>query len=1066
MPANSRDAQRALAADLERAAPGAVRIDRLTRILYSTDASNYQIAPFAVVTPRHADEVSAVVAVCAEHNVPITARGGGSSLAGQSIGSGVILDCAPHLHDIAIDPEAHLAKVGPGAVLDSLNRAAAVHGLAFGPDPASADRACLGGVIGTNATGSHSIVHGTAVDHLAAAQVVLADGRSTRLDGPLDAAEVARRADRDGLEGAVYRGLAEIERDRRELIRRRFPRYWRRAGGYHLDRLVGLRPLGPPHEVGLDKAVSQEAVPQEVVPREVVSITAESGSELLEVGGGSLNPLVLLAGSEGTLAIATRLELALSPRPKITGLLIAHFDHPLDPFRAVPALLATRPTAVELVDQLLIDLARQAPGFAVDAAFVQGRPAALLAVEYAGASEAEVAAGMEAGERALVREGFRGPFVRAVSAADQARLWRVRKAGLGLLMRMRGDWKPVAGIEDTAVPPAVLADYMRDVRALLDRHGVRAAFYAHASAGCIHLRPILNLKSTAGVSMLAELASEMVELVLTYGGVNASEHGDGLARSAFNERLFGTEIYELLRLVKRTFDPQGILNPGKIVDAPPITQDLRWSSGYEVVNPSGLRFDYPDDGDFAHAVDQCNGSGVCRKLELGTMCPSYMVTLDERHTTRARANALRAVLDGRMDVVGGRADVRIEDDSSSPAPPAAQGRAAALASDEVADVMDLCIGCKACKTECPSGVDMARLKIEATAAHVAQHGARPRARLFAGIHELDRRLAPWSRWVNWAMTRLWGRPFARLGAWALGIDPDRRFPLLAEETFDQWWRRTHGDEEAGTDGRIETSGDSAIREGFHPRSSDHPTVVFFPDTFTTYHEPHIGRATVSVVEAAGYHVMVPAHRCCGRPALSQGLVDAAMADMRANVAVLAPLARLGFPILIAEPSCASAFRDELPDLLTKPAERADAHLVAAAVRTVDEFVADLPADQLVLAAGPTHALLHVHCHQRALAGIGPSIQALKRVPGLAVTETDAGCCGMAGAFGYEAEHAAISVAMAERKLAPAVRAAGGRMVVAAPGASCRQQIGYVTGRRAVHPVEVVAGCLVGSGEAR
>ena len=599
-------------------------------------------------------------------------------------------------------------------------------------------------------------------DHVRAAEVVLADGSLARLS-PDVASSTAPAAAPDSALARILAGLLDLAQTDGPTIRSRFPRYWRRSGGYNLDRLV-------------------EAADQELV-----------------------HPLCLLAGSEGTLAVATRLELNLVPLPAARGLIVAHFADPLDPYRAVEPLLAVediyglRPTAIELVDRLLIALARQASGFAADLRWVQGDPAALLVVEYAGSSPFEVAAGMAAGETALRHSGFMGPIVRALTASDQASVWRVRKAGMGLLMRMRGDAKPVAGLEDTAVPVDHLADYMTEIHRLLADAGVTAAFYAHASAGCIHLRPILDLKAATGVRLLSDLGEAMADLAVRYGGVNSSEHGDGLARSAYNRRVFGDDIHRLFTDVKHLFDPQGTLNPGKIVGAPGPTEHLRYGAGYRSASPPSV-FAYPLDGDLAHAAEQCNGTAVCRKLDTGAMCPSYMVTLDERHTTRARANALRATISSH------RSD---------------------LASDDLAEVMDLCVGCKACKSECPSGVDVARLKIEVSAARAAARGLPLRAHLFARVHGLSRWLStsPWP--VKHAFNLLQSaHPLARAIAAQLGLAPTHPLPQLAPEPFDRWV----GSAPCGQIDPHGTFGGPRIR----PQSPSSAWIPFFPSRLRAF----------------------------------------------------------------------------------------------------------------------------------------------------------------------------------------------------------------------------------------
>ncbi len=1009
---------RELEAELRKAGVGDLRFDRLARVLYSSDASSFQVEPLGVACPRDADEVAAVVGVCGRLGVPISARAGGTGLAGQALGDGLVLDTARHMRGLVISGDGRRAIAEPGVVLDRLNREAAKRGLRFGPDPASSDRACVGGVVATNATGARSVKQGMASDHLKAAEAVLSDGSRVDMRQRFPS-ELEVGLERGGREAAAHLAVARILREGVEDIRRDFPRYWRRAGGYNLDRVV-QRALGSDvlpwwQERPMAKWSfrftfrSRTSIRVDSERPEATRVTELPLDDLIP---GPINLADLLAGSEGSLAIATSLELGLVPLPGARGLLILAFDSLAEALEAVPVLLESRPSAIELVDRSLLQLARQAPGHARDLSWIEGDPAALLIVEQEGGSEAHVA-GLLRGTRAKAEKaGIRGSARLALRPEDQARVWRARKAGLGLLARRRGDHKPVAGIEDTAVPPERLAGYMAEVGALLRELAVEASFYAHASAGCIHVRPILNLKTARGVSTLDHLSEAVFELVLKHGGVPSSEHGDGLARSGFNARLFGPAVYGMFKDIKRAFDPERILNPGKVVGPLPSAEQLRYGPGYRAVSPPS-QLAYPLDGDLAHAVEQCSGIGVCRKLDVGAMCPSYMLTLEERDSTRGRANALRAALDGRLPDGG-------------------------LAGDAVHQAMDLCIGCKACKTECPAGVDMARLEIETKAARGAARGFPLRAHVFARIHTIDRLLSRAPRLAN----RLLASRASRALAPRLGIHPDRRLPGLAVQTLDRWW----GEQRSPQSKRSDTGSSRRL--------------VLFADTFTTFHEPEIGQAVVQLARTAGYRVEIPARRrCCGRPALSQGLVDLARRDLRANLALLAPHARAGRPILVPEPSCASVFRDELPDLLTGAGERDDALRLSEAVLTVEEWLAGLPAGALELRPGPQRALLHVHCHQRALVGIQPTLDALALIPSLRVEEPDAGCCGMAGAFGYELEHRDASLAMGRRKLAPAIEALDPRVPILAPGTSCRHQVADLTGRRALHPVQLLAGQL-------
>ncbi len=942
-----------------------VYLDDLTRTLYSTDASIYQVYPLAVVIPHTEEDLIAAVALAAEHELPLLPRGSGSSLAGQTVGQAVVLDTSKYLNRVLeLQPEARRVVVQPGIVLDHLNRFLRFHGLMFGPDPASAERATLGGMAGNNSTGAHSILYGMTVDHVLALDVVLADGSTARFEA-LDPAAWQAKARGDSLEARLYREIPAIIQDVADEIRARFPKHWRRSSGYNLNYLLR----------GLEQ--------------------------------GRLNLAQLVVGSEGTLAVIRRLTLNLVERPKRTGLVVVHCDDLIQAMHVnLAALECCAPSAVELMDRFLLDLARQVPAYARQMGFVQGNPEALMVVEFYGETEAEIVRKIEHLETHLRRRGLAHTFVRALTPEDQARVWYVRKVGLGLMMGIRGDFKPIPFIEDVAVPPEQLPDYVQDILDLMRRFDTRVAMYAHASAGCLHIRPFINLKDPAEVQKMAEIADAVADLALKYGGAMSGEHGDGLARSQFNERIFGPVLYQAMRRIKYTFDPQGRLNPGKVVDAPPMTENLRYGPDYRVrAFPTRLNWD--DFLGFDRAVEQCNGAGVCRKIGSGTMCPTYMATRDERDSTRGRANALRAWLSGKP---------------------------VALDDHQVYQVLKLCIGCKACKAECPSAVDMNKIKTEWTAWYYDRYGLPLRNRVLGHIHQLNRWLSPFAPLVNPVMR---SRVFRRVLARVLGLHPDRTLPLLARQTFLAWWKHRP------------------------PRSSpaSRGRVVLFPDTFITYNDPHIGRAAVEVLEALGYEVVVAEQRvCCGRPLLSQGLLEAARRNARHNVALLAAYARQGIPILGLEPSCILTIRDEYPDLVGTE----EARLVARHSMTLDEFLADLLSrepDALPFRAPRKPVYVHVHCHQKALVGPEPTLQVLRTL-GVDVRYIDAGCCGMAGAFGYEAEHYDLSVRIAEDRLLPALREAPDEAIVVANGTSCRHQIQDLAHREPVHLVEVLAAGLV------
>lgn len=974
---------RAFFADLGGRVEGDLRTDPLTRALYSTDASIYQAEPYGVLIARSAADLQAAVATAAEHRVPVLARTSGSSLAGQAVNEALVIDCSRWLDRVLeLDVEARRVRVEPGIVLDELNRRLRPHGLQFGPDPASSDRAAIGGIVSNDSTGSHSIRWGMTADHVLETGVVLADGSSARF-GPCTPAEALRRRGRPGLEGRVYRDLTALlaEPAARDAIRAGTPRHWRRCGGYNLDRL-----LGDPAAAG-------------------VVFHPARGER-----GDTLNLAELVCGGEGGLTVITDVTLGLVPLPAATALALAHFSSLDAALEAVPAMLETGPSAVELFDRMAIVLCRGVPAYArLLARFLDGDPDCVLITEYAGAGAAEAAAGVE---RLRARAAALGAVsvVAVTEPARQAEVWTVRKAGLGLLMSKKGDHKPIPFVEDAAVPVEHLAGYVAAIRDFCRGIGTEVACYGHASAGCVHLRPLIDAKTAAEVAKLPEILGFAVELLHGCGGSLSSEHGDGRARSWINERFFGPELYALYRRVKGAFDPANLLNPGTVVDAPAMTDKLRFGAGYRSL-PVVTELDFGRDLGFDRAVEMCNGAGVCRKRGGGTMCPSFMVTREEADSTRGRANALRAVLAGRL-------------------PPGE------LTGEAVAAAMDLCIQCKACKAECPSSVDMAKIKVEWLAQRHRRHGVPLRDRLFAGIARASRAASgPAAPLVNAVAG---SRPARAAMARWLGIDRNRSLPEVARRSFDRLFPRL-------------------------PRPAESPRgrAVLFVDTFANYHHPEVAVAAAELLVACGYRVEPSHHGCCGRPALSKGLVAEARRQARSTVDRLAPLAEAGLPIVGLEPSCLLTLRDEYRDLLPDDPR---VERVAAAAELLEEHLARLadPAAgglDLPFAGPPRRVLLHGHCHQKALVGTAPSRRALTLPPGWHVTEVDSGCCGMAGSFGYEAEHREISKAMAERRLLPAVRAAAPGVLIVAAGTSCRQQILDGTGRRALHPAEALRAAL-------
>jgi FAD/FMN-containing dehydrogenase/Fe-S oxidoreductase len=970
-----------LVEDLRRRVRGEVRFDAVSRALYSTDASIYEIEPIGVVLPRDADDVQAVLEITRAAKLPVLPRGGGTSLAGQTVGRAVVLDFSKYMNRVLeVNAAEGWARVEPGVVRSELSRVLGPTGLIFGPETSTQNRATLGGMIGNNSSGSRSIIYGKTVDHLEEVRAYLAGGQLITL-GPLSAEEVEARSHRDGAEGCLYREIPRIVEAHRADVARRFPQIMRRVSGYNLD---------------------------EFSP------------------GAPFNLAKLIVGSEGTLAVVTEAKVTLSRRPAATVLAILQFDDIIPALERTQEILETGPTAVELTDKIVLDMARQAREHSRKLTFIDGDPEAITIVEYGGESRESLLPRLDALETRLRGTGFRGTMLRIVDPAAQANVWAVREAGVGLLLGMKTARKPVAFVEDTAVPPERIAEYTRRFREIVERHGTRASFYGHASVGLLHTRPILDLKQARDVVSMREIAGEISDLVQEFGGALSGEHGDGLSRGAFIEKMFGPELYEAFRQVKQAFDPEGLMNPGKIVDAPPMDASLRYGPTYFAAEVSTVQ-DFTRDGGFTNAVELCSGIGACRKPRGGTMCPSYMVTLEEAHSTRGRANALREAISGHLP------------------PQSLTGKA-------LYEVMDLCIGCKACKAECPSNVDMAKLKHEFLTRYYDEHGLPLRARLFghvAAMGPLGSATAPLSNWLLGTRPLRWA-----LDRW-LGIDARRRLPAFAAQRFSRWFatrRPGLGAERVGSERGVRDGAHAALR-----RVPGGGRVLLLVDTFTEFYYPEIGQAAVRLLEAAGCEVGLAHTRCCGRPMISNGMLRQAQRLARANVAQLHPWAEQGIPLIGLEPSCAVTLKDEYPDL----APGADADTVARHTFLFEEFLSQLRAAGVSVPFVPQdrRVLLHGHCHQKAMVGTALSLDALRSVPGYAVEEVDSGCCGMAGSFGVEREHYEISLAMGERALFKAIRDLPADALIVAAGASCRQQITHGTGRRAVHLVEALSAGL-------
>ncbi|HYG87643.1 MAG TPA: FAD-linked oxidase C-terminal domain-containing protein [Azospirillum sp.] len=950
---------RALAERLKRALKGDVLFDPFSRGRYSTDASIYQLEPIGVVVPRDEEDAVAALRVAVEEGVPVLPRGGGTSQCGQTVGEALVIDTSKHLDALLfVDPEARTAVVQPGIVLDELNKKLKPLGLWFPVDVSTSAQATIGGMTGNNSCGTRSLRYGNMVHNVRAIDAWLADGTAVHLDG----GEPAPGRHRDLMD--AMRGIHAREADE---IAARFPKVRRRVGGYNLDQLGGERP----------------------------------------------NLAKLLVGSEGTLAFFRRIELSLSPLPRHKVLGICHFPTFRKAMESAQHIVALKPAAVELVDRTMIELGRDIPLFrATMDRFIIGEPDALLLVEFAGEDLDEEIRNLKGLVDLMGDLGLPNSVVEATDPAFQAAIWEVRKAGLNIMMSMKSEGKPVSFIEDCAVPLEHLADYTERLTAVFGKHGTAGTWYAHASEGCLHVRPVLNLKQELEVKKMRAIAEEAFALVREYKGSHSGEHGDGLVRSEFHEPMYGTRLIRAFKEVKAAFDPLGLMNPGKIVD-PPRMDDrtlFRFKPGYTPL-PVETALDWSEwSNGFLGAAEMCNNNGTCRKSDPNVMCPSYRVTRDEQHVTRGRANTLRLALSGQLGPDG-------------------------LTSDGLYDTLDLCVSCKGCKRECPTGVDMAKMKIEFLHHYRKRHGLPLRERLVAWLPRYAPQVSRFGRLAN-----------LRNAIPGLAVLMERITGFSRHRPLPHWHAKPFRDAQPARPG---TAGE----------------VVLFADCFNRWFEADNARAAVTVLQAAGYtvHPLLPGDGgrtlCCGRTFLSAGLVDEARTEQRRLLDAAMPFVKRGIPVVGLEPSCLLTLRDEVKSVLPG----ADSATLASHALLLEEFLDGLcAAGRLTLDLKPLpyrRALLHGHCHQKAFGAMGAVERVLRLIPGLEVSTIQSSCCGMAGAFGYQAEHYRVSMAMGEQALLPAARATGPDEVLVADGTSCRHQIRDGAGKEAVHVAVLLAQAL-------
>lgn len=967
---------------LQKQLTGKLYYDDMHRRLYATDASVYREIPLAVASPQNSDDIQLLVDFARQYKVPLLPRAAGTSLAGQCVGNGIVVDVSAMNQIIELNLEEKWVKVQPGVVRDELNHYLKPYGLFFAPETSTANRAMIGGMIGNNSCGANSIVYGSTRDHLLELHTVLSDGSKVHFT-PLNREQFRAKTIGSRLENALYRQIAQAlnHPENRREIEQQFPHpdIHRRNTGYALDVMLKTNVFG--------------------------------GDE-----NRPFNFCSLLAGSEGTLAFTIEAKLNLVPLPPPQKVLLcAHFSTLQQALQAVVLAMTYHPLACELMDKIVLDCASANIEQQKNRAFVVGDPQAILMIEFA-ADQREHAHQKAQQLASALQEQQLGYHFPILHEPDIKKVWELRKAGLGVLANIPGDAKPVAVIEDTAVRLSDLPDYIADFSAMMERHGQTSVYYAHAGAGELHLRPILDLKTEEGVALFRKIATETAQLVKKYGGSLSGEHGDGRVRAEFIPLMVGEKNYNLFRQIKATWDPHYLFNPQKITDALPIETHLRYEKG-QPTQQFDTVFDFSTEGGILRAAEKCNGSGDCRKLPLsgGTMCPSYMATRQEKDTTRARANMLREIL------TLNQTEMPFNDPG-------------------LHNVMDLCLGCKGCKSECPSNVDMATLKAEFMHHYQIANGISKRTKMIANFGKLNR-LGSLSPFLSNFF--LQNNTLSGIFKRAIGIAPQRSLPPLSRQTLRRWYQKN----------------EKKLNQIANPKG----TVYLFADEFTNYTDAHVGIAAISLLSTLGYQVLLPEHADSARTYLSKGLLNEARQLAIENIALFTPLITAETPLLGIEPSAILGFRDEFPKLVPPDMQDSAQH-IAPHCLLIEEFLmreverGNITPEQFT--DKPQHILLHAHCHQKAIASANPTAWALSLPRNYSVELIPSGCCGMAGSFGYEAEHYELSMQVGELVLLPKVRQASPETLIAAPGTSCRHQIADGAARKALHPVEILWGAVV------
>ncbi len=936
---------------------GDVLLDDYSLGMYATDASIYQIKPIAIVLPKHSKDVKQAISLAYENNITILPRGAGTSLAGQTVGESMVLDFSKYMNQILeVNVKEKWVRVRPGMARDDLNHVLKEHGLHFAPDPATSSRANVGGMVGNNSSGTKSILFGKTVDHILEASILLADGVEMQLknypkEHYLDIAQQSNR------EGEIYEKVRTIVETHSEEIKARFPKVMRRVGGYNLDEFVHT------DQWNLSK---------------------------------------LICGSEGTLATTLELKLNLVDLPKYKSICVVHFEDLLEAISAVETMFPFKPSAVEILDKTVIDLSRENLTTKHHCHFVEGNPEAVLIVEFYGDTYADVMDRPNKMIAKLKSDGFGYAYPVFPEGQTYEDVWIVRKKGLGLMLGIKGNRKPLAFIEDAGIPSEHLPAYIDEVIKVCEKYSTKAAVYAHASVGVIHVRPILDLRLEEDIERLKHIAEDTFELVVKYKGSWSGEHGDGLVRSAYNKRFFGDTLYNAFIDIKKCFDPKNLMNPGKIIEAQTIEHNLRYGTSYKdnVVN---TEYKYDAEEGFEASVHMCTGVGECRKVLGGTMCPSFKATRDEEHSTRGRANALRLAMSNQFKD--------------------------GLSSERLHEAMDLCLSCKACKSECPSNVDMAKMKSDTLQMYYDEHGISLRDKLIRDSAKSASKIAGWKAGMVNAIQK--SSLFRGTLEKVAKFDKRRTLPEFAKQPFYRWFEKNAAKTNKGD-----------------------KKVVLFADTYLNYHEPKVGISALQLLNACGYEVILANVGCCQRPKISHGFLRDAKKEGAKTLEGLKPFLDQGLKVVVCEPSCASALNDDFPDLIK---DKSLAEQLRSGVMMIDVFLADEHENgrlDVTFAPRTEGITIHGHCHQKALYGTSTMKVLLKNFSH-EVNEIPSGCCGMADSFGYEKEHYELSKKIGDDILFPAIDKLSKNEDLVACGFSCRHQIEHFTNAKPKHFVEAI-----------